>query len=86
MGLRLPTDPEIRARAEEMHLLEPGADLPSDVRRKVAALLLAEQQAPASPPPDTGRLLSRFQYETGAGVIRVDVTLIPNPDPEKEHP
>lgn len=74
----IPTDAEIRARAEEQGLLEPGADLPHGVRKHVAAELLAESQKPAAAVPDVS-LLSRTTYPVDGGVIRVDVLFIPNP-------
>lgn len=78
MSLSIPTDDEIRARAEELKLIEPGADLPSDVRRTVAKVLLAEAQAP--PPPRAllePVLLSRVTQPASGGMIRVDVLFIP---------
>lgn len=78
MSLSIPTDDEIRARAEELKLIEPGADLPSDVRRTVAKVLLDEAQAP--PPPRAllePVLLSRVTQPASGGMIRVDVLFIP---------
>jgi hypothetical protein len=73
----LPTDDEVRARAEERGLVPVGAPIDRRLRTRVAAELLDEQQKPkVSPRPDTV-LLSRFTYETDAGTIRVDVTLTP---------
>lgn len=72
----LPTDAEIRAHAEELGLLEPGADLPAGVRKRVAAQLFEARQAPPAPVPD---LLSRFTHPVAGGTIRVDVLFIPNP-------
>lgn len=74
----LPTEAAIRARAEDQGLLEPGADLPHGVRKRVAAELLAEGQKPAAAVPDVS-LLSRTTYPVADGVIRVDVLFIPNP-------
>lgn len=74
----LPTDAEIRARAEKQGLLEPGADLPHRLRKHIAAELLAETQKPTAALPDVS-LLSRTTYPVDAGVIRVDVLFIPNP-------
>lgn len=79
----LPTDDEVRARAEELALLEPGADLAPDVRRRVAKQLLDERQAPkATPAGPELSLLSRATYPVDGGVIRVDVLFVPNPTKE----
>lgn len=72
----LPTDAEIRVRAEELGLLQPGADLPSGVRKRVARELLEKSQKPPLAVPD---LLSRTTYPVDGGTIRVDVLFIPNP-------
>lgn len=74
----LPTDAAIRARAEESGILEPGADLPHGVRKRIAAELLAESQKPTAAVPDVS-LLSRATHPVDGGVIRVDVLFIPNP-------
>ena len=78
MSLSLPSDDQIRTRAEELKLIEPGADLPADVRRTVAKVLLDEAQAP--PPPRAllePVLLSRVTQPASGGMIRVDVLFIP---------
>lgn len=76
----LPTDAEVRARAEQLALIEPGADLPHDVRRTVAKLLLDEQQAPKPPAAAFEPvLLSRVTQPAHGGMIRVDVLYIPTP-------
>lgn len=76
----LPTDEEIRARAEQLKLIEPGADLPHDVRRTVAKVLLDERNAPKPPPAAFEPvLLSRVTQPASGGMIRVDVLYIPNP-------
>lgn len=72
----LPTDAAIRTRAEELGLLEPGADLPSGVRKRVARELLQESQKPPVAVPD---LISRTNYPVAGGTIRVDVLFVPNP-------
>lgn len=80
MSLSLPTDEAIRARAEELKLIEPGADLPSDVRRTVAKVLLDEAQTPKPPAAAFEPvLLSRVTQPAHGGMIRVDVLFIPNP-------
>jgi len=79
----LPTDAAIRARAEELALLEPGAVLTSAVRRSVAKLLLEEAQAPETPKAAFEPiLLSRTTQPTSGGMLRVDVLFIPNPPQE----
>ncbi len=77
----LPTDEQIRARAEELQLIAPGAELPHDVKRTVAKSLLAEQQAPPAPleVPLEPVLLSRITQPASGGMLRVDVLFIPNP-------
>lgn len=76
----LPTDAEVRARAEELSLIEPGADLTPDVRRRVAKQLLDERQAPkANQAGPEISLLSRASYPVDGGTIRVDVLFVPNP-------
>lgn len=74
----LPTDSEIRARAEQDSLLAPGADLTPSVRRTIAKVLLAERNrpapAPAAPEPI---LLSRTTHPALGGVLRVDVIFTP---------
>jgi len=81
--LALPSDTEVRARAEQLRLIEPGADLPHDVRRTVAKLLLDEAQAPALPRAAFEPvLLSRVTQPASGGMIRVDVLFIPNPPQE----
>lgn len=72
----LPTDTAIRARAEELGLLAPGADLPPAVRKRVARELMEQSQKTPLPVPD---LLSRTTYPVAGGTIRVDVLFIPNP-------
>lgn len=79
----LPSDDEIRARAEEQGLLAPGADLPHDLRRRVAAEILRDSQKPRTQEPAIA-LLSRFTYPVPGGTMRVDVTFIPA-DPNKEN-
>jgi hypothetical protein len=83
----IPTDDQIRARAEELKLLEPGADLSPQIRRTVAKVLLDEAQAP--PPPRAAFepvLLSRVTQPSSGGMIRVDVLFIPNPPQEGTTP
>lgn len=79
----LPTDDEIRARAEQLQLLEPGAALSPQIRRAVAKALLEEAQAPAPPPAAFEPvLLSRITQPASGGMIRVDVLFIPTPAQE----
>jgi len=83
--LTIPSDEAIRARAHELGLIaSPQAPLPNAVRRRVAKLIsdeaTASEQAPQAPPH---QLLSRFTYETPAGLIQVDVLLFPH---QKEGP
>ena len=76
----LPTDEEIRARAEQLALLEPGAALSPDVRRTVAKVLLDERNAPVLPPAAFEPvLLSRLTQPASGGMIRIDVLFIPTP-------
>ncbi len=75
----LPSDEEIRARAEELKLIEPGADLPRDVRKRVAKVLLDEQKAPKPPAAPEPILLSRTTQPALGGLLRVDVVFVPNP-------
>lgn len=83
----LPTDEEIRARAEELSLLEPGAVLSPAVRRTVAKVLQDERNAPALPPAALEPvLLSRVTQPAIGGVLRVDVIFIPNPPTEGQTP
>lgn len=79
----LPTDDEVRARAEELRLIEPGADLPHEVRRSVAKQLLDEAQKP-DPPRAAFEpvLLSRVTQPALGGMMRVDVLFVPNPPQE----
>lgn len=85
--MALPSDSDIRARAEKDGLLEPGAELSHNVRRSVAKTLLAEQQKATTPPPVvTAELLSRTTQPALGGVIRVDVLFIPNPPQEGQTP
>lgn len=77
----LPSDEAIRARAEQLDLLAPGADLSPAVRRQVARILMDEANKPA-PPPAGPILLSRVNHDTAGGVIRVDVLFIPTPQKE----
>lgn len=82
----LPSDAEIRARAEQLKLIEPGADLPHETRRTVAKLLLEEAQKP-KPPAGLFEpvLLSRTTQPAAGGMLRVDVLFIPNPPtPDQE--
>lgn len=77
-----PSEAQVRARLEQDHLLEPGAPIPRNLYRSTAQLLLGESQAAvAAVQPDSATteplLLSRFTYETDAGLITVDVTLTP---------
>ena len=85
----LPSDPEIRARAEELSLLEPGADLPHPVRKQVAKLLLDERAALAEAPPLEAAaspvLLSRLTQAAIGGTLQVDVLFIPNPPEGPPH-
>lgn len=76
MGLSLPTDEAIRARAEELQLLEPDAVLDPQTRARVAGILLEEARRPGDLPEP--RLLSRVEAPADGGTIRVDVTFIPN--------
>lgn len=81
----LPTEAEIRAHAELHQLIEPGADLPPDVRRRVAKHLLAESQKPPAPKPALEPvLLSRTTQPAHGGMLRVDVLFIPTPTPDQE--
>lgn len=86
MSARLPTDDEIRARAEELQLIEPGADLPPAMRAQLAKQLLEEasrpQLAPALQPDPV--LLSRSTHPAPGGVLRVDVLFIPDPQPNPQ--
>jgi hypothetical protein len=85
--LALPTDDQIRARAEELKLIEPGAALPHDLRRRVAKTLLEEAQQPPTPPAAYEPvLLSRVTQPAAGGMLRVDVLFIPNPPPPQEGP
>lgn len=79
----LPTDDEIRARAEATGRLLPGAELTHDLRRSVAAELHRDAQKPRAQEPAIA-LLSRFTYPVPGGTMRVDVTFIPA-DPTKEN-
>lgn len=83
----LPTDEEIRARAEQLSLLEPGAALSPVVRRSVAKVLMDERNRPKPPPAAFEPvLLSRVTQPTSGGMIRVDVLYIPNPPQEGTTP
>lgn len=76
MGVSLPSDERIRARAEELSLLAPGAALDPQTRARVASILLEEDRQPAV---SETRLLSRVEAPADGGTIRVDVTFIPTP-------
>jgi hypothetical protein len=84
----IPTDDEVRARAEELRLIEPGAALPHYVRRRVAKELLAAAQAPKPPAAAFEPvLLSRITQPAAGGMIRVDVLFIPTtPHPQEGTP
>jgi hypothetical protein len=81
----LPTDAEIRAKAEALGLIQPGADLPHEVRRAVAKGLLEETQQPEPPATPPGILLSRSSVQAPGvdGILQIDVIFIPN---KKETP
>lgn len=83
MTLYVPSDDEIRARAEQLGLLDTGAAVsalkPADRRR--VARLISDEHRPV-PATSGNRLLSRFTYEVPAGTIVVDVVL----QPKKETP
>lgn len=81
----LPSDAEIRAKAEALGLVQPGADLPHEVRRSVAKALLEATQTPPAPPAPAGILLSRSSVQAPGvdGILQVDVIFIPN---KKETP
>lgn len=80
----LPTDDEVRARAEELKLIEPGADLPHDIRRTVAKQLLADARKPKPPAVPEPLLLSRTTHAAAGGFLRVDVLFIATPQPPQE--
>lgn len=82
--INLPTEAQVRARAESDKLIDAGAALPRDVVRQVSKLLLAESQAPALPPAPTAQLVSRHTHEVPGGTFIWDLTFHPNPNPEKE--
>lgn len=77
----IPSDSDIRARAEELGLIGTGAALPPDVRRRVAREL---QDATKAPKPSPVTLLSRATHDVPGGVIRIDVTFHPTPE-ENSH-
>lgn len=80
----LPSDAEVRARAEELKLIEPGADLPPAIRKHVAKALLEESQRPPVPPAAYEPvLLSRVTQPASGGMVRVDVLFIPTPPPQE---
>ncbi len=81
----LPTDAEIRAQAEALGLIQPGADLPHEVRRSVAKGLLEQAQKADAPAGPRGILLSRSSVQAPGvdGILQIDVVFIPN---EKETP
>lgn len=82
---KLPSDTEIRARAEQLGLVSPGVDLDHATRRSVAKDLLDEQNraaaAPKAPAPVTP-LASVDVRLDGIGILHIDVTLTP---PEEAH-
>jgi hypothetical protein len=76
----LPSDEEVRARAEELGLLGPGVPvdiLDRDQRRALTKELLEERQKPPTQNPLAGELLSRTTTDVAGGKIRVDVIFIP---------
>ena len=79
----LPSDAEIRTRAIADGLIGEGADLPVDVRRRLAKRMLDEAQRPPEPEPEAGpppRLLSSATHDVPRGSIVVDVTVMPDPN------
>lgn len=78
----LPSDDQVRARAEELGLLDAGAALSHDVRKRTLKIMLEEAQKPAATAQTEAVLLSRQQYPHPDGTLRVDVILIPNPKKE----
>lgn len=75
----LPSEAEIRARAEELHILEPGAVLTYPIRRRATKSLVDERNAPKPAAGTEVELVSRTSYPVDGGAIRVDVLFIPNP-------
>lgn len=78
----LPTDSDIRARAESLGLIDTGAALPPDVRRRMARELQDEATASRAPEPAL-TLLSRATHDVPGGQLRIDVVFIPTPTPKE---
>ncbi|QOC89880.1 hypothetical protein [Micromonospora craniellae] len=83
MGLRIPTEDEIRARAEQLGVLAPDGTVPPAQRARVARAIVDEETAAASAATraDAAReiVLSRSVVRVADGHLVVEVRHIADP-------
>lgn len=84
---KLPTDEEVRARAEQLGLALPGEDLDPRTKRRLQSELLTEaQQAETRARATTGKpelktIASVDVNVPNLGTLHIDITLTPEKDP-----
>ncbi|OKI52855.1 hypothetical protein [Micromonospora sp. CB01531] len=83
MGLRVPTEEEIRARAEQLGMLAPDGTVPPAQRGRVARAIVDEETAAAATAKESAGsreiVLSRSVVRVADGHLVVEVRHIADP-------